>query len=178
MRDRCVHATVCLFLAMCAEIYHKYIHIYVYTHKSSHLSICIHTWKTKDSWLFAEQEHKRRSCEMSSSNDVRGAGEVGFELIIKGRGAFIYLLLPVVISVGSGKDMSSRVHRMVVVAGEGAESKGRRRITFKLLRALKGRCVPVILKGFSLSPSLSLSFSLSFSPSTTQFPGNCLRLDW
>lgn len=100
---------------------------------------------------------------MSSSNDVRGAGEVGFQLIIKGRGAFIYLLLPVVISVGSGKDMSSRVHRMELVAGEGAESKGRRRITFKLLLALKGQCEPVILKGFSLSLPLSLFLPLVFS---------------
>lgn len=57
----------------------------------------------------------------------------GFQLIIKGRGAFIYLWLRVVISVGSGKDMSSRIHKIEVVAGEGTESKGRRRITFKLL---------------------------------------------
>lgn len=45
----------------------------------------------------------------------------------------MYLLLGVVISVGSGKDMSSRVHKIEVVAGEGAGRKGRRRITFKLL---------------------------------------------
>lgn len=62
------------------------------------------------------------------------------------------------------------------LAGAGGGCWGRG-VTLGLPWALKGQCLPVILKGFSLSPSLLLAFSLSFSPPATQFPGNCLCLD-